>query len=127
MRNSEGRAVGSSSVLVMAGIALSLSLGVSEPTTVREFWRQSLRCECETETLRSGLIASTSCVLLLVSCKVKENGTVGNADLRTEFVTELRLASLALLTASLCLGLRCSTDDRLSTFSARLVEARAVC
>ena len=68
-QDSEGRAVGSSSVLVLTGIAVSLCMGVSKPTTARSFWRQSLRCVCKTEALRSGRTVSMSCVLLLDSCK----------------------------------------------------------
>ena len=88
IRDSEGRAVESSSVLVTTGIALSLCLGVSKPT----IWRQSLRCECKTETLR---IRSDSENVARIATGVlrgeRQLNNEGNADLCDEFVTELRL------------------------------------
>ena len=47
--------------------------GREQPTTVRNSWRKSPRFVCKTETLRSGLPASMSCVLLLDSCKAGDN------------------------------------------------------
>ena len=58
----------SSSALVTPGIDPLPHQDVSNSTSVRNFQRQSPRCVFMAETLRSGLTASMSCVLLLNSC-----------------------------------------------------------
>ena len=79
-------------MLVMTGIALSLCLGVSKLTTVRSFWRQSLRCECKTETLRLVLIARDVVRIATgLSQGERQLNNKGTADLWDEFLTELRL------------------------------------